>query len=157
MWWRRSLIVFGWHFKAVMNSKRQSYRWKPTMSGLRLDFKILSLLRTTILLFIRSASNYDFVRKNHQRRIRLKRLFRLCSLLIGSYNINIGPKTTKTRLTSFVTYSRLESMMNLLLKIITNVVLGRLLSLRSITMRRKLVPLRIIIQRKMVGSQALTQ
>jgi phosphatidylglycerophosphatase A len=58
---------------------------------------------------------------NHQRRIILKRLFKLCSLLIGSYNINIGPETTNTMLTSFVTYSRLRSMMNLLLRIITNI------------------------------------
>jgi hypothetical protein len=54
-------------------------------------------------------------------------------------------------LASFVTYSRLRNMMNLLLRIITNIVLSLLLSLRSITMRRKLVLLRMIIQRKMVG------
>jgi hypothetical protein len=130
-----------------MNNKRQSYCRSPTMSGLRFIFRILSLLKTTIMLFIRSAPNCDFVRKNHQKRTRLKRLFRLCSLLIGSYNINIRPRTTKTTLTSFVTYSRLRSMMNLLLRIITNIVLGLLLSLRSITMRRKLVLLRIIIQK----------
>jgi hypothetical protein len=82
------------------------------MSGLRFVFKTLSLLRTTIMLFIRSAPNCNFVRKNHQRRTILKRLFKLCSLLIGSYNINIGPRTTNTMLTSFVTYSRLKSMMN---------------------------------------------
>jgi hypothetical protein len=76
------------------------------------------------MLFIRSAPNCNFVRKNHQRRTRLKRLFKLCSFLIGCYNINIGPETTKTMLTSFVTYSWLRSMMNLLLKIIINVVLG---------------------------------
>jgi hypothetical protein len=121
------------------------------MSGLSFVFRTLSLLRTTLMLFIRSVLNCNFVRKNHQRRTRLKRLFRLCSLLIGSYNINIGPKTTKIVLTSFVTYSRLRRMMNLLLRIISNVVLGLLLSLRSITLRRKLVLLRIIIQRKMVG------
>jgi hypothetical protein len=82
---------------------------------------------------------------------RLKRLFKLCSLLIGSYNINIRPGSTNTTLTSFVTYSRLRSMMDLLLRIITNVVLGLLLSMRFITMRRKLVLLRIKIQRRMVG------
>jgi hypothetical protein len=103
------------------------------------------------MLFIRFAPNYDFMRKNHQRRTRLKRLFRLCSLLIGSYNINIEPETTNTMLTSFVTYSRLRSMMNLLLRIITNIALGLLLSLRFITMRRKQVLLRIPIQRRMVG------
>jgi hypothetical protein len=103
------------------------------------------------MLFIISASNYDFVRKSHQRMTRLKRLFKLYSLLIGSYNINIGPGTTNTMLTSFVTYSRLRNMMNLLLRIIINVMLGLLLSLRSITMRRKLVLLRIPIQRTMVG------
>jgi hypothetical protein len=54
-------------------------------------------------------------------------------------------------LTSFVTYSRLRSMMNLLLKIITNIVLGLLLSLRFTTMRRKLVLLTILIQIRMVG------
>jgi hypothetical protein len=81
----------------------------------------------------------------------LKRLFKLCSLLIGSYNINIKPKTTNTMLTSFVTYSRLRSMINLLLRIITNIMLGLLVSLRFITMRRKQVLLRIQIQRKMVG------
>jgi hypothetical protein len=41
--------------------------------------------------------------------------------------------------------------MNLLLRIITNIVLGLLLSLRLITMRKKLMLLRIQIQRKMVG------
>jgi hypothetical protein len=91
------------------------------------------------------------VRRNHQRRTRLKIHFKLCSLLIRSYNINIGPETINTILTSFVTYSRLRSMMNLLLRIITNVVLGLLLSLRFITMRRKQVLLRIQIQRRMVG------
>jgi hypothetical protein len=54
-------------------------------------------------------------------------------------------------LTSFVTYSRLRSMMNLLLRIITNIVLGLLLSLRSITMRRRLALPRIQIQIKMIG------
>jgi hypothetical protein len=78
-----------------------------------------------------------FVRRNHQRRTRLKRLFKLYSLLIGSYNINTGPETTNTMLTSYVTYSRLRSMVNLLLRIITNVMLGLLLSLKFITMRRK--------------------
>jgi hypothetical protein len=116
------------------------------MSGLRFIFRILSLLRTIIMLFIRSAPNYDFVRKNHQRRTRLKRLFKLFSLLIGSYKINIGPRTTNVVLTSFVTYSRLRSMMNLLLRIVTNVVLELLLSLRSITMRRRLALSRIPIQ-----------
>jgi hypothetical protein len=81
----------------------------------------------------------------------MKRLFKLCSLLIESYNINIRSGTTNATLTSFVTYSRLRSMLNLLLRIITYVVLGLLLSLRFITMRRKLVLLRILIQRKMVG------
>jgi hypothetical protein len=76
------------------------------------------------MLFIRSVPNYGFVRRNHQRRIRLKRVFKLCSLLTGSYNINTGPGTTNTMLTSFVIYSRLRSMMKLLLRIITNVVLG---------------------------------
>jgi hypothetical protein len=120
------------------------------MSGLRFVFWTLSLLRTAIMLFIRSAPNYDFVRKNQQRRTSLKRLFRLCSLLIGSYNINIGSETTNTMLTSFVTYSRLRSMVNLPLRIITNVMLGLLLSLRSIIIRRNLVLLRIQIQRRMV-------
>jgi hypothetical protein len=50
-----------------------------------------------------------------------------------------------------VVYSRLRSMMSLLLRIITNVVVGLLLSLRSITMKRNLTFPRIIIQRKMVG------
>jgi hypothetical protein len=54
-------------------------------------------------------------------------------------------------LTSFVTYSMLRSKMNLLLRIITNVELGLLLYLKSITMRRKLVLLRIPIQRRMIG------
>jgi hypothetical protein len=94
------------------------------MSVLRFVFRTLSLLRTIIMLFIRYALNCGFVRRNHQRRIRLKRLFKLCSLLIGSYNINTRPGTINTILTSFVTYSRLRSMMNLLLRIITNVVLG---------------------------------
>jgi hypothetical protein len=121
------------------------------MSGLRFVFRTLSLLRTTITLFIRFVPNCTFVRKNHQKRTRLKILFKLCSLLIGSYNINIGSGTINAMLTSFVTYSRLRSMMNLLLRIITNVVLELLLFLRSITMRRRLVLLRIIIRRKMVG------
>jgi hypothetical protein len=125
----------------------------PTMSGLRFIFRTLSLLRTTIMLLIRSALNCDFVRKNHQRRTRLKSLFKLCSLLIGSYNINIGPGTTNAMLTPFVTYSRLRSMINLLLRIITNVVLRLLLSLRFITMRRRLALPRIPIQRRMVDLQ----
>jgi hypothetical protein len=120
------------------------------MSGLRFIFMTLSLLRTTIMLFIRSASNYDFVRNNHQRRTILKILFKQCSLLIGSYNVNIGHRITNTMLISFVTYCRLRSMINLLLRIITNVVLGMFLSLRSIIMRRKLVLLRILIQTRMV-------
>jgi hypothetical protein len=124
------------------------------MSGFRFIFRILSLLRTTIMLFIRYAPNCDFVIKNHQR-TRLQRLFSLCSLLIGSYNINIGPGTTNTMMTSFVTYSRSRSMMNLLLRIITNVVLGLLISLRFIIMRRKQVLLRIPIQRIMVGPQGV--
>jgi hypothetical protein len=115
------------------------------MSELRFVFKTLSILRTTIMLFIRSTPNCIFVRKNHQKRIRLKRLFKLCFLLIGSYNINIGSGTTNATLTSFVTYSRLRSMINLLLRIITNIVLGLLISLRSITMRRSLALPRIII------------
>jgi hypothetical protein len=53
-------------------------------------------------------------------------------------NINIGHETTNAMLTSFVTYFRLRSMMNLLLRIIINVVLELLLFLRSIKMRRKL-------------------
>jgi hypothetical protein len=126
-----------------MNNKRQFCCQRPTMSGLRFIFRTLSLLRTIIVLFIRFAPNCGFVRKNHQRRTRLKRLFRLCSPLIGSYNINTGPGTTNTMLTSFVTYYRLRSMMNLLLRIITNVVLGLLLSLRFTTIRRKQVLLRI--------------
>jgi hypothetical protein len=113
--------------------------------------RTLSLFRTIIMLFIRSTQNCIFVRKNHQRRTRLKRLIKLCSLLIGSYNINIGPGTTNAMLTSFVAYSRLKSMLNLLLRIITNVVLEFLLSLRSITMRRMLALPRIQIQRRMVG------
>jgi hypothetical protein len=136
-----------------MNSKRQSCYRRPTTSGLKFIFRTLGLLKTTIMLFIRSVLNCDFVKKNHQKRTRLKRLFRLYYLLIRSYNINIGPGTTKTMLTLFVTYSRLRSMMNLLLRIITNVILGLLLSLRSITMSRNLVLLRIIIRRKMVGPQ----
>jgi hypothetical protein len=120
------------------------------MSGLRFVFKTLSLLRTIIMLFIRSAPNCGFVRRNHQRRTRLKRLFKLCSPLIGSYNTNIGPETIDTMLTSLVT-SRPRSMMNLLLRMITNVMLELLLSLRFITMRRKQVLLRIQLQRRMVG------
>jgi hypothetical protein len=78
------------------------------------------------------------VRKNQQKRTRLKRLFKLCFLLIGPYNTNIRPRTTRTMLTSYVIYSRLRSMMSLLLRIITNAVLGLLLSMRSITMRKNL-------------------
>jgi hypothetical protein len=134
-----------------MNSKRQSYCQRPTMSGLRFVFRTLSLLSTIIMLFIRSAPNYGFVRSNHQRRTRLKRHFKLCSILIKFYNTNIGPGTTSTMLTSFVTYFRLRSMMNLLLRITINVMLGLALSLRFITMRRKQVLLRTQIQRRMVG------
>jgi hypothetical protein len=120
------------------------------MSGLKFVFTTLSLLRTIIMLFIRSAPNYGFVRKNHQRRIRLRRLFKLCSPLIRSYNINTEPGNTNTMLTSCMTYFRLRSMMNLLLRIITNIMLRLLLSLRFTTMRRKQVRLRIQLQRRMV-------
>jgi hypothetical protein len=136
-----------------MNSRRQFCCQRLAMNGLRFFFRTLSILRATIMLFIWSVPNCDFVKKNHQRRIRLKRPFKLCSLLIGSYNINIKPGTINTMLTSFVAYSRLKSMMNLPLRIITNVALGLVLSMRSITMRRKLVFLRIPIQRRMVGPQ----
>jgi hypothetical protein len=134
-----------------MNSRRQFHCQRPIMSGLRFIFRTLSLLSTIIMLFIRSAPNCGFVRKNHQRRIRLRTLFKLCFPLIGSYNINTRPRNTNTMLTSFVTYSRLRSMMNMLLRIITNNVLGLLLSLRFTTMRRKQVLLSIQLQRRMVG------
>jgi hypothetical protein len=39
------------------------------MSGLRFIFRTLSLLRTIIMLFIRSVPNYDFVRKNYDDKI----------------------------------------------------------------------------------------
>jgi hypothetical protein len=136
-----------------MNNQRQTCCQRPTMSGLRFIFRTLSLLRTTIMLFKRSAPNCDFMRNNHQRRTRLKRLFKLCSILIRSYNINIMLGTINTMVTSFVTYSRPRSMMNLPLRIIINVALGLLLSSRSITRRRKLVLLRIPIQRRMVCLQ----
>jgi hypothetical protein len=106
------------------------------------------------MIFIRYVPNCDFVRKNHQKTTRLKILFKLYFLLIGSYNFNIESRTTNTMLTSFVVYSRLRSMMSLILRIITNIVLGLLLFLRSITMRRiciRLIFLRKIIWRKMVG------
>jgi hypothetical protein len=141
----RSHIVFGLHCNAVMNSRRQSYYQRPTMSGLRFVFRTLSLFRTTIMLFIRSVPNYAFFRKNHEKSTRLKRLFKLYSLLIGSYNINIGPGTTNAMLTSFMIYSRLRSTMNLLLRIITNLVFGLLLSVRFITIRRSLALPMIII------------
>jgi hypothetical protein len=48
-------------------------------------------------------------------------------------------------------YSRLRSMVSLILRMITNVMLGLLLSLRSITTRRSLMFPRITIRRKMVG------
>jgi hypothetical protein len=115
------------------------------MSGLRFVFRTLSLLRTIIMLFIRSVPNCAFFRKNHEKRTSLKRLFKLYSLLIGSYNINIGPGTTNAMLTSFMIYSRLRSTMNLLLRIITNLVFGLLLSARFITMRRSLTLPMIII------------
>jgi hypothetical protein len=118
------------------------------MNVLRFVFRTLRLLKITIMLFIRSASNSDFVGKNHQKRTRLKRIFRLCSFLTGSYNINIEPETTNTILTSFVIYSSLRSMLNLILRIITNVILVLLLFLRSITMRR--VCIELIFPRKII-------
>jgi hypothetical protein len=94
------------------------------MNGLRFIFRTLSLLKIIIMLFIRSAPNCNFVRKNHQNRIRLKRLFKPCFLLVRSYNINIEPETTNTMLISFMIYSRLRSMMSLILRIIINIMLG---------------------------------
>jgi hypothetical protein len=76
------------------------------MNGPGFIFKTLSLLRIIIMLFIRSVPNCDFVRKNHQKRTRLKRLFKLCFLLIWPYNINMGSGTTNTTLASFVVVSR---------------------------------------------------
>jgi hypothetical protein len=136
-----------------MNSRMQFYCKGLIMNGLRFIFRTSSLLKIIIMLFIRSTPNYDFLRKNHQKRTRLKRLFKLCFLLIWSYNINVRPRTTNTMLISFVIYSKLRSTMSLILRIITNVVLGLLLFLRSITMRRSLIFPRKIIQRKMVGPQ----
>ena len=121
------------------------------MIGFTYACKIINSFEIIIMLFIRFAPNCDFMRRNHQRRTRLKRPFRLCSHLIGSYNINTGPETNNTMLTLFVTYSRLRSMMNLLLRIISNIMLGLFLSLRFTTMRRKQVLLRIQLQRRMVG------
>jgi hypothetical protein len=121
------------------------------MNGLRFVFKTLSLLRIIIIIFIRSTPNCVFVRKNHQKRKILKRLFKLYFPLIGSYNINIGSRATNIMLTSFVIYYRLRSMKSVILRIITNVMLGLLLFLRSITMRRSIIFPRIIIRRKMVG------
>jgi hypothetical protein len=121
------------------------------MNGLRFVFKTLSLLRIIIMLFIRFAPNCNFARKNHQKRTRLERLFKLWFLLIGSYNINIGPETTNTMLTSFMIYSRLRSMTSSILRIITNVMLELLPFLRSIPISGSLSFPRIIIQRKMVG------
>jgi hypothetical protein len=43
MWWRRSLIVFGWHFKAIMNRRMQFYYRTPIMSGLRFVCRIKSI------------------------------------------------------------------------------------------------------------------
>jgi hypothetical protein len=116
------------------------------MNGLRFVFMTLSLLKIIIMLFIRYVPNYDFVRKNHQRRTRLKRIFKLCSFLIGSYNINIGPETTNTILISFMIYSRLKSMMRLILRINTNIMLWILLFMRSITIRR--ICIRLFFQGK---------
>jgi hypothetical protein len=62
------------------------------MNGLRFVFMTLSLLKIIIMLFIRYVPNYNFVRKNHQRRTRLKILFRLCSLLIGLTTSISSPK-----------------------------------------------------------------
>jgi hypothetical protein len=121
------------------------------MNGLRFVFRTLSLLRIIIIIFIWSTPNCVFVRKNHQKRKILKRLFKLYFPLIGSYNINIGSRATNIMLTSFVIYYRLRSMKSLILRIITNVMLGLLLFLRSITMRRSIIFPRIIIRRKMVG------
>jgi hypothetical protein len=109
------------------------------------------------MLFIRFVPNCGFVRKKHWKRTGLKRLFKLCSLLIGSYNINIGADIINTMLNSFMTYSRLRSMMNLLLRIITNIMLGLLLFLRYITMSRISISLFFPwtkIQRKMVNPQS---
>jgi hypothetical protein len=85
-----------------MNTRRQSYCRRPTLSGLRFIFRTLSLLSTTIMIFIRSTPNCNFARKNRQRRIRLKRFFKLCSLLIRSYNINIRPGTTNGMLINLI-------------------------------------------------------
>jgi hypothetical protein len=56
-----------------MNSIMQFYCQGPIMNGLGFVFMTLSLLRTTIMLFIRYAPNCGFVRKNHQKRTRLKK------------------------------------------------------------------------------------
>jgi hypothetical protein len=47
------------------------------MNELRFVFRTLSLLRIVIMLFIRPATNYDFMKKNHQKRTKLKRVFKL--------------------------------------------------------------------------------
>jgi hypothetical protein len=75
----------------------------------------------------------------------------MCSAGGFKHTVENKPGTTNAMLTSFMIYSWLKSMMSFLLRIITNVMLGLLLSLRSITMRRSLTFPRIIIRRKMVG------
>jgi hypothetical protein len=93
------------------------------------------------------------VRKSHQKGTRLKRLFKLCSLLIGSYNITIVPRITNIIIISYVIYFRPRSMMNLLLRIITNVVLELLFYLKFITIWRvRIKVLRIKILRNLVRS-----
>jgi hypothetical protein len=64
-----------------------------------------------------------FVRKNILKQMRLKRHFKLCSLRIGSYNINTMPRITKLTQILFMISSKQKSMMSLLSEIITSVLL----------------------------------
>jgi hypothetical protein len=86
-----------------------------------------------------------FCEKEPLEEDKIEKTLQTMLLLIGSYHINIRPGTTNTMLTSFVIYSRLRSMMSLILRII---MLGLLLFLRSIIMRR--IHISLFFSRKII-------
>jgi hypothetical protein len=65
------------------------------------------------MLFIKYVLDYGFAIKNLLKRIKLKRHFKLCFLLIGSCNINTVPRITKLTQILYMISSKQKSMMSL--------------------------------------------
>jgi hypothetical protein len=66
------------------------------------------------MLFIKYVQDCVFVSKNLLKQIKLKRHFKLCSIRIGSYNINTVSRITKLTQILFMIFSKQKNMMSLI-------------------------------------------